>query len=290
MSDDLRNEVEAINSIYGEGTLHRTTDVCIYVLSIPSHPVSIRVAFPPTYPDDPPSVAGVESTGWGTRKGYGTDVLELAQRILGDVYTPTWVCLYELIQELETQLRVYDNEEQKEGRTAASKGRLENVAEREVQEPASENAHVQQRDRDRLGLGLPPCQVPQWHLSRPLTEKKSTFVARACYVRSPIMVREAMAHVLSTEKKMAKATHNISAYRIRDPNKVGVTYQDCDDDGESAAGGRLLHLLQIMDVWDVLVVVSRWYGGVKLGPDRFRLINQVGKEAVIEGGWCKRTV
>ena len=57
------------------------------------------------------------------------------------------------------------------------------------------------------------------------------------------------------------------------------TYQDYDDDGESAAGGRLLHLLQLMDVWNVVVVVTRWYGGVHLGPDRFRLINAAAREA-----------
>ena len=44
----------------------------------------------------------------------------------------------------------------------------------------------------------------------------------------------------------------------------------------------LLHLLQVMDVWNCLVVVSRWFGGVKLGPDRFRLINQAAREALVE--------
>lgn len=44
--------------------------------------------------------------------------------------------------------------------------------------------------------------------------------------------------------------------------------QDNDDDGEAAAGGRIAHLMQLMEVVNVLVVVSRWYGGVKLGPDR----------------------
>lgn len=34
--------------------------------------------------------------------------------------------------------------------------------------------------------------------------------------------------------------------------------KDCDDDGEAAAGGRLLHLLQMVDARDVCVVVSRW--------------------------------
>lgn len=57
------------------------------------------------------------------------------------------------------------------------------------------------------------------------------------------------------------------AYRIQRGD--GVVFQDNDDDGETAAGGRMAHLLQLMDVWNVLVVVSRWYGGVKLGPDRW---------------------
>jgi putative IMPACT (imprinted ancient) family translation regulator len=48
-----------------------------------------------------------------------------------------------------------------------------------------------------------------------------------------------------------------------------VVIQDNDDDGETAAGSRLAHLLQVMEVRDVCVVVSRWYGGIKLGPDRF---------------------
>lgn len=58
----------------------------------------------------------------------------------------------------------------------------------------------------------------------------------------------------------------VEAYRICREN--GVTMQDNDDDGEAAAGGRIAHLMQVMEVVNVLVVVSRWYGGVKLGPDR----------------------
>ena len=45
---------------------------------------------------------------------------------------------------------------------------------------------------------------------------------------------------------------------------------DCDDDGETAAGGRLLNLLTILDVTDVAVVVTRWFGGIHLGPGRPR--------------------
>lgn len=64
-----------------------------------------------------------------------------------------------------------------------------------------------------------------------------------------------------------------------------MVYQDCDDDGETAAGGRVLHLLQLMDVWGLMVVVTRWYGGQKLGAKRFSVINSVAREAVIAAGF-----
>ncbi|KAL9639171.1 MAG: hypothetical protein Q9164_001100 [Protoblastenia rupestris] len=297
MSEDLTNEIEAINSIYGENTLHKTNQEGIYTLSIPSHPVSIRLSLPLTYPHQMPGIVGVERTGADTRKGYGMHVLELALQILREVYTADSVCLFDLIQELETRL-VHEGER----RTEEEKISL------------LEQQQQQQREQERGGGGggggdeasqhviqnvsarhdppepqpQPPSgYIPQWFLSQPVTEKKSTFLARACFVHAPTMVRIAISHLLETDKKVVKATHNITAYRIRDPVNKEVTYQDCDDDGETAAGSRLLHLLQIMDVWDVLVVVSRWYGGVKLGADRFRLINQVGKEAVMRGCWVK---
>ena len=37
-------------------------------------------------------------------------------------------------------------------------------------------------------------------------------------------------------------------------------------------------MLQVTKASDVCVVVSRWYGGVHLGPDRFRQINNAARE------------
>ena len=48
----------------------------------------------------------------------------------------------------------------------------------------------------------------------------------------------------------------VMAYRISGPGESMMS--DCDDDGESQAGSRLLHLLNIMNVNGVMVVVSRW--------------------------------
>lgn len=60
------------------------------------------------------------------------------------------------------------------------------------------------------------------------------------------MVSMSLREVLSQlyeNKKIANATHNIYAYRIKGQKNSKI--QDCDDDGETHAGGRLLHLLEV---------------------------------------------
>ncbi len=39
-----------------------------------------------------------------------------------------------------------------------------------------------------------------------------------------------------------------------------------------------------MDVTDAVVVVTRWYGGIQLGPDRFKHINNVARTLLISSG------
>ena len=86
--------------------------------------------------------------------------------------------------------------------------------------------------------------------------------------------------------RIAAATHPaIMAYRIRHPTRPGVYYMDSDDDGEAAAGGRLLKLLQLAGAEDVAVVVTRWFGGVLLGPSRFALINNVARALLVREGF-----
>lgn len=41
----------------------------------------------------------------------------------------------------------------------------------------------------------------------------------------------------------------------------------------------------MMDVWNVVVVVSRWFGGTLLGSDRFKHINTAGRNAVVLAGF-----
>jgi putative IMPACT (imprinted ancient) family translation regulator len=62
---------------------------------------------------------------------------------------------------------------------------------------------------------------------------------------------------------------------------VTVKKHDNDDDGEDAAGGRLAQLLELRREDGVMVVVSRWYGGIQLGPKRFAHITNAAREVLV---------
>eukprot|EP00388_Colpodella_angusta_P032903 GDKK01028092.1.p1 GENE.GDKK01028092.1~~GDKK01028092.1.p1 ORF type:complete len:286 (+),score=57.25 GDKK01028092.1:1-858(+) len=119
--------------------------------------------------------------------------------------------------------------------------------------------------------------------TQPFIERKSVFVGHACYVKSLDDVKTAVEHIKS-DNRVARATHNMFAYRFLSPSSISrdedIFVVDHDSDGEDAAGGRMANLLNIADIRNVFVLVTRWYGGVKLGPDRFRIINQVARNAM----------
>ena len=273
---DAENEVEVINSIYGENTLKRAPDVApgVYLLAIPQKDVTLRLSIPNQYPNVSLQIVAVESVGPATRKGYGTRVLNIAREAVQKIFTPGQVCIFDLLQDLEQRL---DQESATEDEQHANPSYA-----------SDDNKSPPDKLSDQIDAPNETATPPQWTLSATVTEKKSVFVARACAIQSTSEAQVAMTHLISTDKRVSKATHNISAYRIRTlVNGHEVTYQDGDDDGEDAAGGRLLKLLQMMDVWNVLVIVSRWYGGVKLGPARFGIINAVARDAVVAGGFVK---
>jgi len=280
---ELEGEIIAVKAIYGEDILKSAEQRNLFILSIPSHPVTLRLRFPSSYPNVRPEVEGTESTGLEAPKGYGSHVLEVARRTLDLVYTAGEVCLYDLIQELESSLATISWNDH--GHPGFPNKVVQTRATQDLDQPPSPTTS------SPITSHLP---APKWTVSGTTIVKKSIFVARACKVSSPAQAAAYVSNLLATDKKLAKATHNISAYRIRSQPKDTVdsgrelVYQDCDDDGETAAGGRLLHLLQVTDVWGVLVVVSRWFGGVKLGPDRFRVISEVARKALVEGGWIER--
>ncbi|KAF2725211.1 UPF0029-domain-containing protein [Polychaeton citri CBS 116435] len=281
MSEEFLDEVTSINSIYGEETLVSAGDnnQSIFSLTIPSQPaIAIRIEFPETYPDVPPSILGTQSIGSDIPKGQGQEFVNLVRDVLAEVYAPGTPCIFDLVETAGERLQSLglDTESSGPGKeTQASQGTGTATP------PVDDNGYPGYSDLKFQETSISLEIEPPWILSDAAIEKKSVFVARSAYVTSVDEAKSYVAHLLTTDKKAAKATHNITAWRIR--GQHGVQFQDCDDDGETAAGGRLLHLLELMGVWNVMVVVTRWYGGVHLGPDRFRIINQVAREAIVRG-------
>ena len=271
----LGDECEALNAIYGDGTVElskSSAGEATAVLKLPDLPFSFLISFPADYPDAPPAIRGTNSTG-SSGRGGGEKAVAILLEALGNIYIPGSVCLFDLIEEAGPQLQE-QNHGPSEDSTEDSPLRSDTLMHDGSAEAALTSDPVS---------SAPPLP---WVLTDPLVVNKSTFVARALQVSSMTDVTDAVSHLVSTNKKVASATHNIKAWRIKNQDSAGLV-QDYDDDGETAAGGRLLHLMQLMDVSNVLVVVTRWYGGVKLGPDRFRVINNVAREALTSGGFVK---
>lgn len=69
--------------------------------------------------------------------------------------------------------------------------------------------------------------------------------------------------VLRGRRKFDKATHHSWAVVLRSGGPLK------NDDGEAGAGALILKMLEREGLLDHIVVVTRWYGGVHLGGDRF---------------------
>jgi hypothetical protein len=119
------------------------------------------------------------------------------------------------------------------------------------------------------------------------TEQKSSFQSHFSIVHSMEDVH-LFRDIVCDDKKVSRATHNIFAYRFTCPSS-GVVYHDHDDDGETAAGSRLAEMIRLMRVDNVAVIVSRWFGGVLLGPDRFKLICNSARDVLEEHGYGHRS-
>ena len=117
----------------------------------------------------------------------------------------------------------------------------------------------------------------------PKSGPSEEFQAHVATVTSMGHVKWALARLLS-DKRIARATHNMLAYRYVDER--GVQVSDNDDDGESSSGTKLAALLELANVNNVLVVVSRWFGGVLLGPVRFKYIASTARALLEETGRC----
>ena len=94
-----------------------------------------------------------------------------------------------------------------------------------------------------------------------ITEKKSKFIANIIKVENK---NEAEENILKLKKKYFDAKHNCIAYRIKEDQGV---IEKASDDGEpqGTAGQPILNILKKNNLCNILVVVTRYFGGILLG-------------------------
>ena len=90
--------------------------------------------------------------------------------------------------------------------------------------------------------------------------KKSRFI---CHAKRVYSEEEARAFIAAIKKEHYKATHNCSAFIIGERSEIKRT----SDDGEPSgtAGVPMLGVLVNHNLTNVCVVVTRYFGGIKLG-------------------------
>ena len=106
-------------------------------------------------------------------------------------------------------------------------------------------------------------------------EKKSKFIG---YIKPVSTVIEAEKFINSIKKMHPNATHNVPLYRVMEN---GQEYFKYNDDGEpsNTAGKPMAEILNILDVYNVVIVATRYFGGIKLGAGG--LIRNYAKTATI---------
>lgn len=269
--DIQHDEILALQSIFGDDVIAMCDDGEEYHVRVvfprigASPSMEIRLVFPETYPQSSPPIVEIQSMVLDT-----STVQMMVRQLEESMFVPGQEVCFEWLTWVGEQF------EQLCG-TGIDDRVVESTRKVEIDGTNHDNGDdVVQREVSGRE------DVPEWEIFHGdvSEQKKSRFQGHVARVSSVHDVERAI-ECLLVNNKIQHATHNMMAYRMYvDINGTKTLLQDCDDDGEAAAGKRLLHLLQVMDVDGLLVVVSRWYGGVHLGPARFQCINNAARTAI----------
>lgn len=116
------------------------------------------------------------------------------------------------------------------------------------------------------------------------TIKKSRFICSIARVSSE---EEAQQFIASIQTANKKATHNCFAYMIGDNDQI----QRESDNGEPSgtAGIPILESLKLAKIHNVVAVVTRYFGGIKLGAGGLiRAYSNTTTEAIHQAGLVQR--
>ncbi|MBO8173599.1 MAG: YigZ family protein [Bacillaceae bacterium] len=115
---------------------------------------------------------------------------------------------------------------------------------------------------------------------------KSRFIS---YVNRAETEEEAIQFIEQIKKKHWDATHNCSAYIVGEHDQ----HQKANDDGEPSgtAGKPILEVIKKNQLKDTVIVVTRYFGGIKLGAGGLiRAYGQSASEGIQAAGIVKRSL
>ena len=84
-------------------------------------------------------------------------------------------------------------------------------------------------------------------------------------------------HAIYSDERVARAHHNVYAYRLKTPSGYVEHFMD---DGEWGAGAKLLALLRSENIENTLVCTSTWKGLKNIGRAKFDQIVSTAKEVL----------
>lgn len=98
------------------------------------------------------------------------------------------------------------------------------------------------------------------NVTQDIEEKRSKFIANAYYVEN---VDEAEKIIKMVKKQYYDANHNCYAYIVK-ANQVVKRFSD-DGEPNGTAGSPILNVLEKNKLYNVLIIVTRYFGGILLG-------------------------
>jgi len=95
-----------------------------------------------------------------------------------------------------------------------------------------------------------------------IEEKKSKFIANVFYIEKIEQVEEKIKEI---RKKHYDARHHCYAYRIMQEDSIIIEKSSDDGEPSGTAGAPMLNILKKNELSNVLVIVTRYFGGILLG-------------------------
>jgi Uncharacterized protein family UPF0029/RWD domain len=185
--DALEEELLAVQAIFPEcisrDSVHPRRLTLRPLVDTASDVMSITLAMPREYPEQPPSLLSQ----------HGIERSHILQ-ILQDAWTPGEVCLYMLVDNLRDRFDGINPQDH--GKSHPTSPKVDSIPDIIISSDSDEDGEF------------------EFFTSAPIVDRKSTFLGRAIKVNSRDEAKAALAWLKSHNKKTAKATHNIVAWRI----------------------------------------------------------------------------